>query len=377
MYTAPAVPPSPATVTVSAISEVNSAVSGSASVQLAGLFAYVTNQTAHSVNAYSVSANGTLAALPGFPLVVGTQPFFVGAHPNGKYLYLTDVNAGDLYSYLINPLTGALTQIGVPTTVGSGPRSFAIEPSGRFLYVACTNGAGIYGYSIDSSSGALTALPGSPFANLGSGPASIAIDPSGKFAFTPNNTSSNVSVFSIDSTTGRLAAAGVPHASGSAPVWSATDPSGSHLYVLSDLDNLLFAYNVGGTGTLTPSPVPSYPQVADPLFSALSPNGKFLYVVNWFANVGAPFPGSTVTVFSIDPATGGLSEITGSPFATGTGPTSIAFDPTGQFAFVPDELAGSISEFSVNSTTGALTGLLGTVLVGGDPTTITIVVTKP
>jgi 6-phosphogluconolactonase (cycloisomerase 2 family) len=259
--------------------------------------------------------------------------------------------------------------------VGSGPRSFAIDPSGKMLYVACTDGAGIYGFSIDVPSGILAPLAGSPFRNLGLRPAAITVDFSGQFAFVPNNASKNVSVFRVNPQTGQLTAIAAPYASGTAPVWANIDKSGTYLYVLSDVDDAIYAYSVATTGTLSKLSTPAFHGVADPLFSTLSPNGNFLYVPNWFSS--GSFPANSVSVFSIDPTTGKLTPITGSPFATGAGLTSIAFEPSGKFAYLTNELAGTVSEFSVNSSNGAMRARPTVAKAGGSPTTIAIVATKP
>ena len=375
VYIAPQVPPVPATVKITAVSQTDSSLIGSVSLKVTGLFAYVTNQSDGTLSAYRVDTTGTLIPLDGSPFVTGKTPFFLVANAH-KNLYVTDMNASDIYTYAIDQRSGALTQVGLPVTVGSGPRAIAIHPSGTALYVACTDGAGIYGFSIDATSGALTALPGSPFRNLGLRPAAITFDPSGKYAFVPNNASKNVSVLSVDLVTGKLTSIEAV-ASGTAPVWASTDASGAYLYVLSDVDDKIYAYSASNNGNLSPLANPTFPEVADPLSATLSPNGKFLYVTNWFANVGAPFPGSTVSVFSIDPTNGNLIAIAGSPFAAGLGPTSLAFEPGGKFAFVTNELAGTISGFSVNSSTGAMTVLPAAIAAGLAPTTIAVVATNP
>ncbi len=41
-----------------------------------------------------------------------------------------------------------------------------------------------------------------------------------------------------------------------------------------------------------------------------------------------------VSAYAVDPASGALTPIAGSPFAAGNGPDSIAVDPTGRFAYV-------------------------------------------
>ena len=58
-------------------------------------------------------------------------------------------------------------------------------------------------------------------------------------------------------------------------------------------------------------------------------------------------------------ATGALTPVAGSPFAAGASPNSVKVDPSGKFAYVVNlgTLSESISEYSIDPTTGALTSL--------------------
>jgi hypothetical protein len=56
---------------------------------------------------------------------------------------------------------------------------------------------------------------------------------------------------------------------------------------------------------------------------AVDPSGKFAYVVNNFANVSG---------YTIDPSTGALTAIAGSPFPAGVAPVSVAITPLVPFA---------------------------------------------
>jgi 6-phosphogluconolactonase (cycloisomerase 2 family) len=61
----------------------------------------------------------------------------------------------------------------------------------------------------------------------------------------------------------------------------------------------------------------------------------------------------TIQAFIIDHASGALTAISGSPFAS-AGTDSIASDPAGRFLFVGNNSTGKISVFQVNSANGAL-----------------------
>jgi len=93
--------------------------------------------------------------------------------------------------------------------------------------------------------------------------------------------------------------------------------------------------------------------------------GRFAYVANRISN--------TVSAYAIDPNSGALAPIGGSPFAAnGTTPTALAVDPNGQFLYVANSGSGTVSVFSINAATGVLTATgLGTA-TGSSPGALTI-----
>ncbi|MFH1147247.1 MAG: beta-propeller fold lactonase family protein [Pseudomonadota bacterium] len=65
---------------------------------------------------------------------------------------------------------------------------------------------------------------------------------------------------------------------------------------------------------------------------------------------------SAISAYSINAGTGALTAVAGSPFATGSQPTSIAVDPTGKFVYVGGDWSG-VSAYSINVGTGTLTSI--------------------
>jgi 6-phosphogluconolactonase (cycloisomerase 2 family) len=57
--------------------------------------------------------------------------------------------------------------------------------------------------------------------------------------------------------------------------------------------------------------------------------------------------------------------MSGSPFATGSDPSSVVLDPAGNFLFVTNTAANTISAYSVNKSTGALTAVSGSPFASG------------
>jgi 6-phosphogluconolactonase (cycloisomerase 2 family) len=81
--------------------------------------------------------------------------------------------------------------------------------------------------------------------------------------------------------------------------------------------------------------------------------GQFVFVAN--NNGGTP---GSVSGFLIDEFNGSLSQLTGSPFAAGTGPVDLDADADGTLLYVANQ-GGTISGFAIDANTGALTQVTG------------------
>jgi len=71
--------------------------------------------------------------------------------------------------------------------------------------------------------------------------------------------------------------------------------------------------------------------------------------------------GTNVSAYMIDPSTGALAEVNGSPFAAGRGPVGISVDRTSKFVYVANNGSANVSAYTIDPTTGTLTA------VGGSP----------
>ncbi len=103
-------------------------------------------------------------------------------------------------------------------------------------------------------------------------------------------------------------------------------------------------------GALTPVTGSPFAGGANPQGTAVDPAGKFLYVGN--DSLGS---NSQIFIFSIDPTTGSLTQTAGSPVPSGDTPYFITLDPSGNLAYVANIDSDTITVYSVNKTTGALT----------------------
>jgi 6-phosphogluconolactonase (cycloisomerase 2 family) len=187
-------------------------------------------------------------------------------------------------------------------------------------------------------------------------PTSVALAPSGKFAYVAS--SSGVSMYTINSTTGALTSIGrIAEACQPEPFCViatsiAIDPFGRFAYVTnvatSNQAGDVAMYTIDGTtGALTSiGTVDSAGH--GPSSVAVDPSGKFAYVANSGDFAGG---GTSLSMYTIN-ATSGVLTTTGTIDAGS--PDSVAVDPSGKFAYVADSCDG-VFMYTINAATGVLT----------------------
>jgi len=97
---------------------------------------------------------------------------------------------------------------------------------------------------------------------------------------------------------------------------------------------------------------------------ACTQTGRVAYVANRQSN--------SISGFAIDPSSGALVPLSGSPFASnGTTPTALTVDPDGQFLYVANSGSNSVSVYSIGAT-GALTAVGAPIAAGTGPGAVTV-----
>ena len=296
-----------------------------------------------------------------------------------QFAYVANRTDATISVDALNSANGALSAIsGSPFAAGiTAPNGLAVDPTARFLYVSTFGGPSVSGLAINGATGALTSIPGSPFTQ-GTSPIFLAVDATGRFVYTANLGSDNVSVFSIDQTTGALTPiAASRFAAGSQPHDVAIDPKGRFAYVANcgsgsgctgTGSGSVTVYSIDPvTGAL--SAVPGSPFLAglNPTAVTTDPTGTYLYV----ANTGS----GTVSAFAIDPNSGSLTAVPGAPFQVGTQPTSLSVDRAGKLLYVANGGSSNVSAFTINPASGALTPIVGSPFPAGSgsvPTSVAV-----
>jgi 6-phosphogluconolactonase (cycloisomerase 2 family) len=300
----------------------------------------------------------TLAAL-----LAGFLPSCGGSsHPSSTpshNAYVSLPAKGSVALLHIDGTTGALSLAAqTPQVQGTSPKGLALLPSKKFLYAVNSFAATISIFSV-ASDGTLT-LSATPIPEGGSAPDAAVIDPSGKYLLVTNNISNDVSVFSIDSGTGALSqVAGSPFYANNDPSEILITPSGKFVYVTNPGTGTVtgFSFSNGVLVTVPNTPTSSG---AGATGLAVDSSGRFLYVANASAPNALVSTIGNISAFNIDPNTGALTSVLGSPFTVsqGNGPTAIAVDPGGRFVYaITSGSSFSIWGFAITATNGQLTPL--------------------
>jgi 6-phosphogluconolactonase len=268
------------------------------------------------------------------------------------------------------PTGGAVPTLAFGTGSGSTPTSITVDPSGKFALVADSgNGfdnGNVLVYKIDQALGTLTPASGSPFVTSatvpGNATSGVTVDPSDLYAFATNQFVPSLAGFNfnVPANSGNLTQlAPWETATGANPVWVTVDPLDRFVYVSNSSDGTISAWTLGTGGALTAIAGSPFATAlnANTGAIAIDPSGRFLYVTDSVNN--------QLVAFTIDPATGVLAAMAGSPFATDAQPYPVSVDPSGHFVYVGNTALGTISMFTADPNTGALTPVNGSPLTYG------------
>ncbi len=342
------------------------------------------NALPNSVTGFSMDESGVLTQVPGSPFLTGGLGggggFFASSRVVrvGNFLYASNSVSNDVSGFSIDPDTGNLTPLPdspFPTGGVTGDGfSLAATPDGQFLYAAQDYSATIRTFGIDPGDGHLTPVGDLLPVGADISANGLKVSPDGRWlalSLTRVLPHGQVAMFSIDAETG----APTPVPGSPFPV---RDPGGTEgraagVDINCASDTLFVAEATIGTtivdvlridpdsGALAPiEGSPFTPGVgANSNVALLSPDDSLLFVSNQGSN--------SVTVLSVA-SDGSLTLVSGSPFDAGGGnvPSGMATDPTGAFLYVTKVNHPGVDVFSVDSS-GELTAVPGSPFLTGLP----------
>ena len=226
--------------------------------------------------------------------------------------------------------------------------------SHHFVYTVGTNSEGIFGFE-EVSGGKLSKISGSPF-STGSVPTAVAVTPSRTFAYVLSSGGNGILSYTFDKSKGGLVAAAGAVATGAGPVSIAIDPSSQHLYVLNQGSSNISVFSIDSLhGTLTPISGSPFATLSGPVSMAMSEKGDVLYVVS---------PTQGIASFSIK-SDSSLSAAQ-SAIPAGTSPAFVTV--AGSNIYVADSAGNAVVGFTVSGTT--LTPISGTFAAGTTPVAV-------
>jgi 6-phosphogluconolactonase len=316
-----------------------------------------------------------------------TNPSFVAAHPNGKFLYAVNEvgdykgpNSGGVSAFSIDRATGKLTFLNELPSRGADPCYITVDKTGKFVLVANYTGGSVIVYPIlaDGRLGEASAFVQhtghGPNAERQEGPHAHSIDLSrdNRFAFVDDLGLDELLVYKFDAAKGSLTPNDPPFAKldpGVGPRHFALRPDGKFAYVVTEIGrNVTVFSNDAAKGTLqqlqTITTLPAnFTGRNDDAEIEVLPSGKFLYASNRGHD--------SIAVFAIDSRKGTLTTVEIAS-TQGKEPRSFEIDPTGTLLFAANQKSDNIVVFKIDAKTGKLTPT-GQVLDVGSPVCVKFV----
>jgi len=345
--------------------------------------AYVTNYHDNTVSQYTISpTGGALVAKTSPTIATGTNPFAIAVDTTHSFVYVGNSGGTTVNQYTIGS-DGSLAANTVAATVGTGSGPNDIFVTAGNAYVANFNDGTVYQYAVNGN-GTLTALTPA-FITVGgaAGTSAVAVttNTGGTYAVVANYSADTVVVYTVGAggalTTPAVSSLtlpqgtlpNVPH-----PVSVAIDATGSFVYVGDEFNNVVWQLGLSASGTLTTLSAPTVTVGGNPFFVDLTSTigGTSLYVANT----------ANGTVQQLTPGAGGLLTLDTATtnVGTGTNPSSVSIDPSGQFSYVTQRgiasgnctlpCSTSVSQYTIG-VTGAFTPMTApTATSGNEPSVV-------
>ena len=347
---------------------------------------------------------GNLTQIPKSPFAVnGANPVSILVRPGGRYVYVISQGTG----------TGLTTTSGVTTfakNTSSGISVYAVggdgtltyevsyqsqgfvplwaqfDGSGSYIYVldkyspsasapaclanpnASTCFGAITAFAIDASTGRLSLVGNTQpqvggvntyYFNVGSNP--LMMKSTGSCMFTVNSADQSLSAYGLNGTNGQLTISTNQTIPTSAGRITSINGNGSYIFLTDAGSNRIFPFSVGGSNCaltiLTGGTVPNSAGATTPAYSLIDNGGTHLYVLNQGTTAPTTTPNSSITAYTLNSTSGTLTEILGSPYSVGSGPVCMVEDTTNQYIYVSNKNDGTVTGKVIDSTTGKLSDL--------------------
>ncbi len=299
-----------------------------------------------------------------------TNPSWVTAHPNGRFLYAVNEvqnykgpNSGGVSAFSIDHVTGKLTFLNEEPSRGADPCYVTVDKTGKYGLVANYTGGSLAVFPIlaDGKLGEASAFVQhsgkgtNPERQEGPHVHSVDLSPDNRFAMVDDLGLDELLVYKFDSSKGSVVPNDPPFTKltpGSGPRHFALRPDGKFAYVISEMGRTVTVFsNDAATGKLevlqTVTTLPKgFTGRNDDAEIHVHPSGKFLYASNRGDD--------SIAIYAIDKDKGTVTQLAIVPTG-GKEPRSFEIDPTGTLLFAANQKSDNIVVFRIDQKTGLLT----------------------
>jgi 6-phosphogluconolactonase (cycloisomerase 2 family) len=352
----------------------------------AGDVLYFMNQSpssgvSSSITAYTVSTTGKLSAISGSPYTLSSLPTAMAITPGNTFLYVAYAEGILGYSIGTNGVLTALNSGAAVSTAQLLPLSMQVDSTGTYLLAASedlsTTLPEIGVYQIDTATGALTAVTGSPLELAQSGNGSTTGTPANapnQLYIAPNNSlvyltlgSGGTEILTFDASTQNLndTQTYIKLATGGTGQIGVVANAASTVLYVTEIGVGVRAFTIGSNATLTEISGSPYKAGTGPTGLTLGQSGDYLYVANKGDN--------TITGYTVA-ASGELTVLGSSPYNTGGQPLSMTLDQSTDFLAVANSTGNpNLGIYSFDTTTaGKLDAVTNTVSTTAAGTTLVV-----
>jgi 6-phosphogluconolactonase len=260
---------------------------------------------------------------------------------------------GAITYFALDPMTGALRREGA--TMGLSPTYLAFTADGRRVYGPSGNPTRVYAWSINEATGALTSISGGDQPTGSNGSAHLSVHPGGKHVLVSHYSGAQVAVLPI-AANGGLDAATDGRTTAAEAHQVVTDRNGAFVFVPCRAGDAIMQYRFdAATGKLTPNNparVAAAPG-AGPRHMDFHPTERWAYVLNEVDG--------TLTSYTYDNGTGRLSDAQTISAVPGgvreSASAHVLVHPSGRFLFASNRSHNSVGLFALNPTTGRPTAV--------------------
>jgi 6-phosphogluconolactonase len=301
------------------------------------------------------------------------NPSFLATDQQHRFLYaVTEMGQtrgpdayktnGSISSFSIDRKTGALTFLNKVDSGGGGPCHLVVDKTGKMLFVANYGSGSVASFAIkpDGSIGEKTGFDqhtGSsidPARQKGPHAHAVVLSPDNRFLFVPDLGTDQIKVYRVDAAKGTFTPNDPPFATvkaGYGPRHFTFGRGTKFAYAVCEMGSsvAVFSYDPA-KGSLTPvqtiSNLPSdFKGVDNSAEIEVDRSGRFLYA----SNRG----NDSITVFAIDPVKGTLTNVQVVP-TQGNMPRNFAIDPTGKYLIAANQKSNNMVVFAIDPKDGQL-----------------------